>query len=69
MLAGHNVVITSDVFSADGTSVLTASYDSTATIWSSFTGECFLTLAGHDVVITFAVFSADGASVLTASND
>ena len=68
-LVGHQVVITSDVFSADGTSVLTGSYDSTATIWISVTGERLLTLAGRDDIFHSAVFSADGASVLTASNN
>ena len=39
------IVVTYAVFSADGASVLTASNDSTPKIWSSATGECFLTLA------------------------
>ena len=56
-------VVTYAVFSADGASVLTVSYDSSARIWSSAFEECLLTLAGHENVITSAVLSADGASV------
>ena len=57
------------MFSADGAPVLAASYDETAKMWNSATGECLLTLAVREDVITSAVFSADGASVLTASDD
>ena len=49
--------------------ILTASYDTTAKIWSSATGECTQTFRGHTNGIMSAVFSADESSVLTASYD
>jgi WD40 repeat protein len=53
----------SAAFSADGSSVLTASIDATAKIWSS------KTLSGHSDRANSATFLADGSSVLTASSD
>jgi len=49
--------------------VLTASFDGTAKIWDSSTGECKQTLSGHGGHVRSAVFSADGATILTASDD
>ena len=59
----------SAVFSADGLRVVTASNDTIAKIWDSFTGECQHTLSGHRAPVGSAVFSADGTRVLTASDD
>merc|ERR1712187_73436 len=42
---GHSFGVLSAVFSADGSSVLTASYDQTAKIWSVATGECTQTFS------------------------
>merc|ERR1712008_262532 len=53
----------------DGASVLTASWDNTAKLWSIETGACTHTFAGHTDYVQSAVFSGDGASVLTASCD
>merc|ERR1712048_931334 len=50
----------------DSSSVLTASFDCTAKIWSSSTGECTQTFTGHGGWVNSAVFSADESSVLTA---
>merc|ERR1712129_309744 len=73
-LFGHMVVnasawVEDAVFSADGSSDLTASHDKIAKIWDSSTGECKQTFSGHASVVWSAVFSADGSSVLTASTD
>ena len=48
------------VFSADGSSVLTASSDRTAKIWDFSIGECTKTLSGHSGVVHTAVFSDVG---------
>lgn len=65
-------------FSADGTTVLTASSDGTGKIWDVETGACKQTFAGHSRLqsengdlggVNSAVFSADGAAVLTAGAD
>jgi WD40 repeat protein len=51
------------------TSVLTASADGTAKLWSIETGACTQTFTGHKDIARSAVFSGDGASVLTESLD
>merc|ERR1711972_644294 len=61
--------VKSALFSVDGSSVLTASRDCSAKIWSTATGECTQTFEGHFFGVLSAVFSADGNSVLTASYD
>eukprot|EP00747_Dinoflagellata_sp_TGD_P220917 gnl/TRDRNA2_/TRDRNA2_92835_c0_seq3.p1 gnl/TRDRNA2_/TRDRNA2_92835_c0~~gnl/TRDRNA2_/TRDRNA2_92835_c0_seq3.p1 ORF type:complete len:238 (+),score=20.53 gnl/TRDRNA2_/TRDRNA2_92835_c0_seq3:100-813(+) len=50
-------------------SLLTASFDHTAKIWSADSGECRCTLTGHRSFVLSAVFSADNEFVLTASWD
>ena len=59
----------SAVFSPDGSSVLTASNDETAKVWSAETGECTQTLSGHGDAVRSAIFSPDGSWVLTSSQD
>jgi WD40 repeat protein len=54
--------------SADGATIVTASGDGTARVWSS-TGECRATLAGHTGWIRGCAVSADGATIVTASVD
>merc|ERR1712096_581765 len=61
--------VLSSVVSADGSSILTASADSTAKIWDASTGECKQTLAGHEGMVFSAVLSVDGSRVLTGSRD
>ena len=68
-LVGHEGAVSSAVFSPDGSSVLTASYDQTAKIWNATSGECMSTLVGHKHMVSSAVFSSDDSSVLTASLD
>eukprot|EP00435_Cladocopium_sp_Y103_P036782 s3374_g9.t1 len=46
-LSGHGNTVTSAEFSADGVWVVTGSYDGTARIWDSVTGETLRTLKGH----------------------
>merc|ERR1711933_654847 len=62
-------VLSSASFSPDGYSVVTASSDKTARIWSATTGECRQILMGHDEGVWSAVFSVDGSSVLTTAGD
>jgi len=68
------------VFTADGSSVLTTTWDK-AKIWDYSTGKCKKTLSRHSAVVKQMLFgdagctqmaavpSADGSSVLTASDD
>lgn len=56
-LIGHQLSLTSAVFSHDGASVLTGSEDGTAKIWDVAAGDCVLTFAGHgEGAIRSAVF-------------
>lgn len=68
-LDGHQEQLLSAVFSADSTSVLTASADNTARLWNASTGECVQTFTGHEGIVHSAVFSPGGTSILTASGD
>ena len=45
------------------------SYDQTARIWNTVTGECEAELKGHSSYINSAVFSPDGRHVVSASDD
>lgn len=64
--AGH---VNSAVFSGDGASVLTASDDGTAKIWSCEVGACGRTLRGHKAPVLCALFAPDDELVLTSSAD
>ncbi len=68
-LRGHEGPVFSAVFSPDGQTVLTASYDSTARLWDAATGQEKAVLRGHERPVVSAVFSPDGQTVLTASYD
>ena len=54
---GHERSVRSAVFSADDATVLTASSDSTAKLWSVATGECIVTLADHTDAVGTAAFA------------
>ena len=66
ILCGHDDCFNSGVLSADGSSVLTASYDKTAKIWDGATGECKHTLTGHLGALTCLQLSADESLILQA---
>jgi WD40 repeat protein len=68
MLAGHQDLVASVAFSADGARIATASADATARVWGAApTPE--LTLRGHAGPVLAAAFSPDGALLTTASAD
>eukprot|EP00490_Sorites_sp_Unknown_P021719 CAMPEP_0114695042 /NCGR_PEP_ID=MMETSP0191-20121206/70908_1 /TAXON_ID=126664 /ORGANISM="Sorites sp." /LENGTH=51 /DNA_ID=CAMNT_0001990781 /DNA_START=38 /DNA_END=189 /DNA_ORIENTATION=+ len=46
-LDGHEDWVRTANFSPDGMLIASASYDGTARVWSSRTGECLQTLTGH----------------------
>jgi WD40 repeat protein len=68
-LRGHQKKVYSAAFSPDGKTVVTASKDSTARLWSAADGTALATLSGHQGRVLSAAFSPDGKMVVTASWD
>jgi WD40 repeat protein len=69
ILSGHQGPITWIEFSPDGRTVLTASKDATARLWSTETGVLLHELAGHTAAVLQARFSGNGRRIATASED
>jgi WD40 repeat protein len=55
-------------FDVDGARILTASWDKTAKLWETRSGNLLMTFA-HDAAVNTAKFSPDGTRVVTASAD
>jgi len=68
-LEGHVGEIESAQFSPDGSTIVTASRDSTVRIWDPQTGRELQKIAGHDGPVLSAIFNSDGNTLLTASAD
>ncbi|NET38122.1 MAG: hypothetical protein F6K19_40005, partial [Cyanothece sp. SIO1E1] len=63
----HESWVSGAIFSADGNSILTHSYDGTAKLWD-LSGQLLADLK-HEDWVSGAIFSADGNSILTHSSD
>jgi len=68
-LKGHTDRVNAASFSADGTRIVTGSWDNTAKVWDTKTGAELLTLKGHTNSVNAASFSADGTRIVTGSWD
>jgi WD40 repeat protein len=66
---GHTGTVHFSSFSPDGRYVVTASYDRTAKIWETRSGNLIAELKGHDNEVKTAVFTKDGEYIMTASWD
>jgi WD40 repeat protein len=66
-LSGHTAYISQAVWKADGSRILTASWDGTARMWDAHTGEELLTLI-HGGWVNQAVWNADESRILTAAS-
>ena len=56
-------------FSPDGGRILTGSWDQTARLWDTVTGETIRTFKGHEGAVSLVAFSPDGAQTLTGGKD
>ncbi len=66
---GRQNILASASFSRDGQRIVTASYDSTASVWDTESGQVLQTLKGHSRGLTSASFSTDEQRIVTASDD
>ncbi len=69
ILEGHGGPVTSVEFSGDGQTVLTASADGTARLWSASNGAKRASFIGHSAMISKAFLTPDARRVLTVSAD
>ena len=67
-LRGHHDEVSHVAFSPDGKTLLTASHDQTARLWSA-SGSLLHTFTGHLGEVETADFSPDGRKVITAGMD
>ena len=68
-LKGHDDRVFSAAYSPDGQWIATGSWDKTAKVWESKTGQETLTLTGHEGQIRSAAYSPDGQWIATGSRD
>ncbi|HEX3049787.1 MAG TPA: WD40 repeat domain-containing protein, partial [Aggregatilineaceae bacterium] len=68
-LIGHSGPVIDISFSTDGKQIATASWDNTARVWDSTTGQLLDILEGHTAHVWSAVFFPDGNRLVTSSED
>lgn len=68
LLAGHTDLVVSVGFSADGSRILTGSWDGTAKLWDASTGTELRTFNTHKWRLFSAALSLDGSQVLTVAD-
>ncbi|GMG17252.1 unnamed protein product [Aspergillus oryzae] len=68
-LEGHSGRVDSVVFSPDGRTLASGSYDSTVKLWDTTTGTERQTLKGHSGRVDSVAFSPDGRTLASGSND
>ena len=68
-LKGHDGMVFSAAYSADGKRIVTGGRDNAAKVWDANTGQELLTLKGHEGYVLSAVYSPDGKRIATAGMD
>ncbi|ATL31300.1 WD40 repeat domain-containing protein [Streptomyces formicae] len=66
---GHSDSVQSAVFSPDGRTLATASFDHSVKLWDTRSHHLLATLNGHADAVNAVAFSPDGRTLATASND
>jgi eukaryotic-like serine/threonine-protein kinase len=69
LLDGHSDLVYHGAFSPDGSKAISASYDKTARVWDSRTGETLAVLGGHEAELFRARYIAGGAKIVTRAWD
>ncbi|KNC78588.1 notchless protein like 1 [Sphaeroforma arctica JP610] len=68
-LTGHQQLVNSVVFSPDGCTLASASFDKSVKTWDGRTGKFKQTMRGHVAAVYQAAWSADSRLLLSASKD
>ena len=68
-LVTEEFFVESVVFSPDGKTLVSASYDKTIKIWDAATGTHLRTLEGHSKSVSSMAFSPDGLTLASGSHD
>jgi WD40 repeat protein/tRNA A-37 threonylcarbamoyl transferase component Bud32 len=68
-LNGHTGGVISVGMNADGSRIVTGSFDQTARVWDGRTGKTLLELKGHSSLVRSVAVSADGGRIVTGSHD
>ena len=68
-LRGHTAPVTAVAFSPDGTTLASASADSTIKIWNKKTGQLLRTLTGHVHGVCCIAYSPDGGLLASGGDD
>ena len=68
-LSGHETLVNCCAVSADGATIVSASYDETLKVWDGRTGAERFTLIGHAAVVNGCSISGDGTIIVSASDD
>lgn len=68
VLQGHQDAVQSASYAADGTRIVTCSFDNTARVWNASTGVCEGILP-HQEAPTMSVVSRDASIVVTVAGD
>ena len=69
VLSGHTKEVTCVVFSSDGTSLVSGSFDMTVRLWDVQTGRVVRTFSGHTHVVWSVSISADCTAIASGSYD
>jgi WD40 repeat protein len=69
LLKGHQDIVFSVAFSADGRRLVSGSGDRKVQVWDAVSGARLLCLKGHQGSVRSVVFSADGRRLVSGSDD